>query len=126
MDGLASFEEGPHFLPGCRHAATWLDGDRLYLFCSLVGDRPERIVVSTFDLARPWPQWQASEPQVVLEPELPWEGVAHPLEPSRSGAARRPVRQLRDPAIYEENDQLYLLYSGAGEQAIGLARLNRQ
>ena len=30
------------------------------------------------------------------------------------------MRQLRDPALFEEGGQLYLLYSGAGEQAIGL------
>lgn len=124
-DGLSPFEEGPHILPGCRHAATWVDEDRLYLFSSIVGARPERIVVSSIDLTRPWPQWQASDPRVTLEPELEWEGVSHPLEPSRSGAARGPVRQLRDPAIYEEDGQLYLLYSGGGEQAIGLARLDK-
>jgi len=124
-DGLAPFEAGPHFLPGCRHAAALVEGDRLHLFCSLVGDTPERIAVSSFDLTRPWPDWVASEPQVILEPELPWEGVGEPLEASHSGAAKSPVRQLRDPALYEEDGQLYLLYSGAGEQAIGLARLIR-
>lgn len=125
-DGLRPFEVGPHFLPGCRHAATRVEGDRLYLFCSLVGDMPERIVLSTFDLTQPWPQWEPSPPEVVLEPELAWEGGDLPLEASRSGAARGAVRQLRDPAIYEEDGRLYLLYSGAGEQAIGLARLDRQ
>ena len=33
------------------------------------------------------------------------------------------VRQLRDPAIFRENGQTYLLYSVAGEQGIALARL---
>jgi hypothetical protein len=33
------------------------------------------------------------------------------------------VRQLRDPAIFVEDDQAYLLYSAAGEQVIAIARL---
>ena len=34
------------------------------------------------------------------------------------------VRQLRDPYIFEDDDgQAYLFYSGAGEEAIGFARL---
>ena len=34
------------------------------------------------------------------------------------------VRQLRDPYIFEDDDgQVYLFYSGAGEEAIGFARL---
>lgn len=124
-DGLAPFEEGPHFLPGCRHAATWVEGDTLHLFYSLVGDTPERILESSVKLTQPWEEWQPSAPQVVLEPELPWEGGEAPLEPSRSGAVKGTVRQLRDPAIYEEDGKLYLIYSGSGERALGLARLHR-
>ena len=37
----------------------------------------------------------------------------------KRGAVGVPVHQLRDPYIYEENGQLYILYSGAGEQNIG-------
>jgi hypothetical protein len=62
---------------------------------------------------------------VVLEPELDWEGADLPLEPSNWGASKGPVRQLRDPGIYEEDGKLYLLYSGAGEQNLGIARLHR-
>lgn len=60
------------------------------------------------------------------------------LEPFEKGAAVAPsschaatwgrskvlVHQLRDPAIYVEHDDLYLLYSGAGETNIGIARLH--
>ncbi|MBT6144969.1 MAG: hypothetical protein HOH74_06045 [Gemmatimonadetes bacterium] len=124
-DGLTPFEEGHAILPGCRHAATWVEGDTLHLFYSLAGDTPERILVSQVDLSRPWAQWQPSPGQLVLAPELEWEGADLPLEPSRWGAARGRVRQLRDPGIYEEHGQLYLLYSGAGEQNLGIARLYR-
>jgi hypothetical protein len=36
------------------------------------------------------------------------------------------VHELRDPAIYEEDGRLYLLYAAAGEQAIAIAELTRQ
>ena len=124
-DGLTGFEPGPEFLPGIRHAATWVDGDTLHLFFSAAGETPERILVSTIDLTQPWPDWKASEPEVVLEPELEWEGADLPLEASRYGAARGRVRQLRDPGIFEEDGQLYLLYSVAGEQGIAIARLEK-
>ena len=34
------------------------------------------------------------------------------------------VRQLRDPAIYEEDGSVYLLYSVAGEDGIAIAKLS--
>jgi hypothetical protein len=34
-----------------------------------------------------------------------------------------PVNQLRDPALFEEDGQVYLLYSVAGERGIALARV---
>jgi hypothetical protein len=40
------------------------------------------------------------------------------------GESPVPVRQLRDPAVFVEDDQAYLLYSVAGEQAIAIAQLN--
>lgn len=124
-DGLTAFEEGPAILPGCRHAAAWVDGDTLHLFYSRKGDSPERILVSAVNLSRPWEKWQPGPERLVLRPELDWEGAGAPVEPSRPGAVAGLVHQLRDPGIYEEEGRLYLLYSGSGERAIGIARLHR-
>ena len=124
-DGLTAFEEGPAILPGCRHAATWVEGDTLHLFFSRKGDSPERILVSAVDLTRPWQTWRPGPERLVLRPELDWEGAGAPVEASRSGAVRGLVHQLRDPGIYEEDGRLYLLYSGSGERALGIARLHR-
>jgi len=33
------------------------------------------------------------------------------------------VNQLRDPAIFEENDQVFLLYAVAGESGIAIAEV---
>lgn len=124
-DGLQPFEDGHAILPGCRHVATWVDGDALHLFYSLAGDTPERILVSQVDLSQDWHDWQPSAAQVVLEPARDWEGGQLALEPSRWGAVKGPVRQLRDPAIFVEDGELFLLYSGAGESNLGIARLRR-
>ena len=63
----------------------------------------------------------AEPPQILLKPALDWEGVNEKMTPSMRGEMGVKVNQLRDPAIFEEDGQLYLLYTGAGEQAIGIA-----
>jgi len=127
-DPLSEFRPGPRYLPKVRHTAAWVDrpSAMLYVFYSLVGeaDRPEHICVSSVDLRDDWMQWRFSPPQSVLLPERDWEGARLPHKPSSYGAAAGPVRQLRDPAVFRDGDQMYLLYSTAGEQGIGIARLN--
>ena len=76
--------------------------------------------MATIDLAPDWMEWRESEPVVVLEPERDYEGAALPLKPSLRGLTEVSVRQLRDPAIYEEDGSVYLLYSVAGEDGIAI------
>lgn len=123
-DPLSGFEEGPRlFNPDMRHAAVMRRGDMLYVFWTQVGDTPERILLSTVDLRGDWTAWQESEPVEVLRPERSWEGADAPLEPSVRSVAYGIVNQLRDPAVYEEGDDVYLLYAVAGESGIALARV---
>jgi hypothetical protein len=123
-DGLVDFEEGPTlFTDQMRHSALKLDGDTLSVFYTNAGDCPERIIRSTVELRPDWRNWRASEPVLVLEPELPYEGVDLPRLPSRRGLAREAVHQLRDPAIFMEDGRTYLLYSVAGERGIAIAEL---
>ena len=124
-DGLTAFDEGPVlFSERMRHSALRLDGDTLRVFYSNCGDCPERILTAKIDLAPDWMEWRESESVVVLEPERDYEGAALPLEPSLRGLTEVSVRQLRDPAIYEEDGSVYLLYSVAGEDAIAIAKLS--
>ena len=123
-DGLTAFEEGPTlFTPTMRHAALKLDGDILTVFYSNAGDCPERILMSTIELKPDWLEWRNSEPVTVLAPEMDYEGVDLPLVASARGAIHEPVRQLRDPCIFEEAGRTYLLYSVAGEHGLALAEL---
>ncbi len=124
-DGLADFERGPGLFPNTmRHAALLVRGDTLFVFWSNVGDEPEHILVSTIDISGDWSGWQASEPRTVLLPEEQWEGADLPLVPSVRDAINVRVRQLRDPAVLEEDGRTYLLYSVAGEAGIAIAELS--
>lgn len=123
-DGLTNFEEGPTlFSEDMRHSAVLVQDGRLLVFYSNVGDNPERILMSQIELDDDWMDWTASESVTVLEPELDWEGADLPLEPSYRGTIMGQVRQLRDPAVFVEEDHLYLLYSIAGESGIAIAEL---
>ena len=123
-DGLRDFEEGPRILPRVRHKALWLHEGNLYVFFSRGGDAPEHILVSRIEnLGDDWHNWRFTTPISVLKSEKVWEGADEPIEESRWGAIHRPVHELRDPAIYEEDGRVYMLYSTAGEQALAIAEI---
>lgn len=123
-DGFHDFESGPLlFNPNMRHAAVLKRGTTLYVFWTQVGEAPERILLSRIDLSGDWQGWTDSAPVEVLRPERPWEGADAPLTPSIRSTAYGQVNQLRDPAIFEEDGRLYLLYAVAGESGIAIAEL---
>ena len=125
-DGIQPFEQGPDILPNQRHVAVLKRGNALHIFFSRGKDCPERILVSKMSLKGDWEKWQPSEPVELLRPQTEEEGGNLPLCPSRFEAVHEPVNELRDPAIYEENENLYLLYTGAGETNICGAELVRE
>ena len=106
-----------------RHAALLKKEQSLYVFWSQVGDIPERILMSTIDLSADWQSWKETESIEILRPERSWEGADAPLEASVRSTAYGHVNQLRDPAIFEEDDHVYLLYSVAGESGIAIAEV---
>ncbi len=134
-DGLTNFERGPNPFPGGdlragdlnepgpRHVALHPVDDVLWVYYSNIGDAPERILRSRIDLKPDWRSWTASTPEPVLSPELDYEGVNVPLKKSLAGASKSPENALRDPAIFVEDDRVYLLYSVAGEAGIAIARV---
>jgi hypothetical protein len=128
-DPLATFELGPNpFRDGpyagrIRHVALVSRGDTLHVFFTAIGDTPERVMVSTINLTGDWTAWRASAPAEVLQPETAYECTSLPDAPSESGDIAVPVRQIRDPFVFEEGGRAYLFYSICGEQGIAGAEI---
>ena len=124
-NGLTGFEEGPQlFNPDMRHSAILQRPTQLFVFWTARGDAPERIWLSTIDTTGSWMDWHESESVEIMRPLRSWEGAGLPVEPSRGGSIDEPANQLRDPAIFEEDGRIYLLYAVAGERGIGLAEVH--
>ena len=81
------------------------------------------MLLTSIDISSDWQQWRSEGEVEVLRPEREWEGADAPLAPSMRSVAYEQVNQLRDLAIFEENDQVYLLYAVAGESGIAIAEL---
>jgi len=117
--GRLPFSRVGFLLPRMRHAAALVRGDRALVFFSRKGDAPERILVSSLDLAK---GPALSPPLEVLRPEGAHEGADLPLVASRTGQTQR-AQALRDPDVYEEGGRTWLFYALAGESGIGLAEI---
>jgi hypothetical protein len=123
-DGMQGFERGPIlFSSNMRHSAVMKRSDELWVFWTQVGEAPERILLSRIDLTGDWHSWKEAAPIEMLRPERSWEGADAPLVPSVRSTAYGQVNQLRDPAIFEENGRVYLLYAIAGESGIAIAEV---
>lgn len=123
-NGISNFEAGPQlFNDDMRHSALLIRGDTLYVFWTQVGHAPERILLSTIDLRGNWHAWTAKAPTEVLRPEFDWEGADLAVEPSIRGYIDVRANQIRDPAIFIDGEDIYLLYSVAGESGIAIAKL---
>jgi hypothetical protein len=124
-DGLSNFEaSGLRLFPDImRHCALLKRGDTLYVFWTQKGDTPEHILLTTVDMSGDWSTWSASETVSVLRPKEDWEGAGRPSVTSVGDAINVRVNQLRDPAIFEEDGRVYLLYAVAGESGIAIAEI---
>jgi hypothetical protein len=128
-DPLSAFETGPNpFRAGpyanrVRHVALFQRAGLMHVFFSAIGDAPERILMSTMSISGDWNTWTASPPVDVLQPAAPYECATLPNAPSEAGDVKGPVRQMHDPAIFEEGGRTFLFYSFCGEQGIAAAEL---
>jgi hypothetical protein len=129
-DPVARFETGPNpFRDGpyanrVRHVAVLRRGTTLLVFFTAIGDAPERIMMTSIDTAGEWTAWRTSEAVEILRPEASYECMSLPNTPSEPGDVKGPVRQMRDPFVFEENGRTFLFYSFCGEQGIAAASLS--
>jgi hypothetical protein len=124
-DGFSQeYEYGISCIERKRHSAVWVQGDYLYIFYSRVKDTPEAIFVTRVSLKGDWTTWQpCAHGYLLLRPEMEYEGADQPVRTSKAGPSQVRVHELRDPGIYEEAGQVYLMYSIAGESGIAMAEL---
>lgn len=124
-DERGPFEVGKRlFTTDARHHAILRNHGRAFVFWTQVGEAPERIKVSVFELTDDLESIQINHLNDILKPELAWEGADAPNEPSVRSVAYGCVNQLRDPCVFVEDGRIFLLYAGGGESAIGIAELH--
>jgi hypothetical protein len=126
---LETFELGPNafrdtaYAGRVRHVALLRQNRTMNVFFSGIGDAPEHIMMSTIDLSGDWSTWRASAPIDVLTPETAYECPDLPNVPSQAGEIEGRAKQMRDPAIFEENGRRFLFYTICGEQGVGAAEI---
>ncbi len=106
-----------------RHLAVHLRGDELDVYYSSIGDKPESIVRRTITLADDPLNWKISAPQLILKPEMAYEGADLPARASVAGASSQRENGVRDPCIFVEDGHVYLIYSIAGEHGLAIAEV---
>jgi len=126
IDGIIYKKEANEFKPignlidNVRHTAVHVDGDMLYLFYTVVGEAPESLYICKIQ------NWEIIDNYKLREPKYDWEGANQPKHNSRFGMAHSFVNELRDPCIFQEDNDLYLLYSYGGESGIAISKLEKQ
>ena len=83
-----------------------------------------RIVYSQVKLGPDWTQWKPAPAAECLAPEKDWEGANLPLTAGKIGAVDKPIRALRDPALFEDSGKVYLLYAIAGESGLAISEVS--
>lgn len=118
-----NYEEFGLLLPKSRHTSILISQSRIFVFYTIVGDCPEHICFSEItNLEKN--NINVSEKISLIIPEFTYEHDNQPELPSKYGLMINKVNQLRDPYIYLENDQIYLLYTVCGEKGIALCRID--
>jgi hypothetical protein len=120
--GPNPFRDGP-YAGRVRHVALAKRGAALDVYFTAIGDAPERVLRSTIDLSGDWTAWRAGAPVDIVAPDAPFECIQLPNLPSEAGDVEVPVRQLRDPFVFEERSRTVLFYSFCGEQGIAAVEL---
>ena len=116
-------------LPNSRHTATYVEKDNLYIFYTTVGEAPESIYYCKIKLGETIEDWEVLDNKKLTKPTFDFEGAGSDLIPSNFGSStlrwgEKKLNELRDPCIYKEGDELFLLYSFNGEGGIALGSLN--
>ena len=125
VDGIIYKKDNSEYIPqfnlidNIRHTAVYVNKNFLYIFYTIVGEAPESLYICVIK------DWEIISNYKFKEPKYEWEGANQPKFPSKFGMALGFVNELRDPYIFKEDNNLYLLYSYGGESGIAIEKLER-
>ncbi len=112
-----------NILPNSRHTACMVNKNILSLFYTIIGESPESIYVCRINLDT----WEVIDAELLTKPTEEYEGSELPFSVSRPGSSTvysgGAVRELRDPCVYTEGEDIYLLNSIKGELGIAISKL---
>lgn len=127
------FEEGPVVAHGLRHLDVHLVGEVMYVFFSMIGDRPERILLATIDtsLDLDWNDWKLLPGPKILMPKHSYEHGDEALQRTHEGPGRH-RHEVRDPRFLPDERKGkstkilsgLLFYVVQGERGISVARVD--
>ena len=106
-----------------RHGHVFAHQGRLHLTFSRIGDAPEHLLHSELKPAEAWSDWGFGPVSEMLLPAPGWEGGDLPVAASVMGTVMERVNELRDPALFLDQGQVWIAYCGGGESGIGIARV---
>ena len=106
-----------------RHGHVFAHQGRLHLTFSRIGDAPERLLQCELKPAEAWSDWSFGPVSEMLRPAPGWEGGDLPVAASVMGTVMERVNELRDPALFLDQGQVWIAYCGGGESGIGIARV---
>ena len=107
-----------------RHGHIFAHEGRLHMTFSRIGDGPERCLHCEVVPADDWADWRFGPVSDLLRPAPGWEGGDLPIRASIMGTAWDRLHELRDPALFTDNGQVYMAYCGGAESGLGIARVD--
>jgi hypothetical protein len=107
-----------------RHGHIFAHDGRIHMTFSRIGDAPERCLHCEVVPADDWADWRFGPVSDLLRPAPSWEGGDLPMRPSIMGTAWDRLHELRDPALFTDNGQVYMAYCGGAESGLGIARVD--
>lgn len=117
------YTEISEILPFTRHTCVLVINMVIYVFFSSVTDNPEHIKVGELIINEKNNECSITNIKTIIEPELYYEHHNSEFIKSDYGGTNNFVRQLRDPYVFNDDKDTYILYTVCGEKGIAIAKI---
>jgi len=107
-----------------RHVCVIKYKRQLFVFYTLIGDKPEQIWVSKLIINRENRKYEVIGKTSVLRPVKLYEGWGIVLRKSKSGPALMPENAVRDPFVIKHRNKYLMYYAIQGEFGLAVASLD--